>query len=166
MLKRALPSPMIHASLNHPQPDYAETVEKGHGRRETRQCWVLADTEAALKGWQNCQTIVRVTCQREIRDKIERETRYFISTLPAQASLLLGCVRAHWGIENSFHWVLDTVFREDQARTQHENGAENLAVLRRVALNLLKQHSGKGSFKNKRYRAALDEHFLLEVLQS
>ena len=166
MLKRALPSPMIHASLNHPQPDYAETVEKGHGRRETRQCWVLADTEAALKGWQNCQTIVRVTCQREIRDKIERETRYFISTLPAQASLLLGCVRAHWGIENSFHWVLDTVFREDQARTQHENGAENLAVLRRVALNLLKQHSGKGSLKNKRYRAALDEHFLLEVLQS
>jgi predicted transposase YbfD/YdcC len=151
---------------NYPQPDYVETVEQGHGRLETRQCWTLTDTEAAAKGWKNCQTVVRVTCQREIQGKIERETRFFISTLPAQASLLLGCVRAHWGIENSFHWVLDAVFREDQARTQQENGAENLAVLRRIALNLLKQHPGKGSLKNKRYRAALDDNFLLEVLRS
>lgn len=151
---------------NYPQPDYAETVEQGHGRLETRRCWALTDTDASMKGWKNCQTIVRVTCQREIKGKIEQETRYFISTLPAQASLLLGCVRAHWSIENSFHWVLDAVFREDQARTQHECGAENLAVLRRIALNLLKQHPGKGSLKNKRYRAALDENFLLEVLQS
>lgn len=151
---------------NHPQPDYSETVERGHGRHEIRQCWVLNDQEVVKMGWPQCQTIVRVTCQREVKDKLEQETRYFISTLPAQPALLLGCVRAHWSIENSFHWVLDVVFQEDQAHTQHDVGAENLAILRRMALNLIKQHPGKGSLKGKRFRAALNESFLLEILQS
>jgi predicted transposase YbfD/YdcC len=152
--------------LNHPQPAYSETVERGHGRHETRQCWVLRDQAVAQMGWPQCQTLVRVTCQREYKGKLEQETRYFISTLPAQPALLLGCVRAHWSIENSFHWVLDVVFQEDQSRTRHDIGAENLASLRRMALNLIKQHPGKGTLKGKRFKAALNEDFLLEILQS
>jgi len=152
--------------INHEQPDYTETIERKHGRTEKRQCWVFQDTEIADRGWAKCQTIIRVSCERQFHDQTQQEMRYFISTLPLQPSLLLACVRAHWSIENSCHWVMDVVFKEDQARTQHENGAVNLAVLRRIALNLIKQHKGKGSLTKKRYRAALDEDFLLEILQS
>ena len=152
--------------INHEQPDYTETIERQRGRTEKRRCWVFKDIEIAERGWSNCQTIIRVTCERQLKDKMEQETRYFISSLPAQPALLLACVRAHWSIENSFHWILDVVFKEDQARTQHETASVNLAILRRIALNLIKQHPGKGSLKGKRYRAALDEDFLLEVLQS
>jgi predicted transposase YbfD/YdcC len=148
------------------QFDYAETLDHTHGRVETRQCWVVADTEAQSKGWIGGQTLVRIIAQREFKDKIERETRYFISSLPPQASLLLGCVRAHWSIENNFHWVLDAVFREDVSQARSGNSAENFALVRRIALNLIKQHPAKGSVKGKRYQAALDEAFLLEILQS
>lgn len=151
---------------NRPQPQYAETVDQRRGRLETRQCWVLEDEEVAQRGWIGCQTVVRVTCQRQFKGKTEQETRYFISTLPAQPALLLGCVRAHWSIENSFHWVLDVVFKEDLARTRQDIAAENLAILRRMALNLIKQHPGKASLKGKRFQAALNEDFLLQVLRS
>jgi predicted transposase YbfD/YdcC len=152
--------------VNQPQPDYAETVEQGHGRRETRQCWVLRDNDVAAMGWPGCQTLVRVRCQRAYKGKQEHETRFFISTLPPQPTLLLGCVRAHWSIENSFHWVLDVVFKEDQARTHQDTAAANLALLRRMALNVIKRHPGKGSLKGKRFKAALNEDFLLDILQS
>lgn len=152
--------------LNHEQPQYTETVERRNGQTEKRRCWVFSDSEVVARGWANCQTIIRVTCERQTHNDLEHETRYFISTLSAQPATLLACVRAHWGIENSFHWVLDVVFKEDQARTQHETAALNLTVLRRIALNLIKRHSAKGSLKQKRYRAALNEDFLLEVVQS
>lgn len=146
--------------------DYAETMERGHGRMEQRQCWVVADLAAQADGWVGGQTLVRLVCQREFKGKVERETRYYISSLPPRASLLLGCIRAHWSIENSFHWVLDAVFQEDRARTRNTNGAENLALLRRIALNLVKKHPAKGSLKGKRHRAAWNEDFLLQVLLS
>jgi predicted transposase YbfD/YdcC len=152
--------------INHEQPDYTETIERTRGRIEKRCCWVFKDSEIAERGWTNCQTIIRVSCERQTQDTIEQETRYFISSLPPQPALLLACVRAHWSIENSFHWILDVVFKEDQARTQHDKAAVNLAILRRIALNLIKQHKAKGSLKGKRYRAALDEDFLLQILQS
>ncbi len=82
---------------------------------------------------------MRILRQRQTQDKLEQETAYFISTLPAKPDQLLSCVRAHWTIENSFHWVLDVVFGEDAHRTRTLKAAENLAVLRRIALNLLKQ---------------------------
>jgi predicted transposase YbfD/YdcC len=74
-------------------------------------------------------------------------------------------IRAHWSIENNFHWALDVVFREDDARLQVLNGAENFAVLRRFALNLLKRHPAKLSLKRLRFRAALDDSFLAQLLQ-
>jgi predicted transposase YbfD/YdcC len=79
---------------------------------------------------------------------------------------LLGCVRAHWAIENSFHWVLDAVFKKDNNRTQERNSVRNLASLRRIALNLLKQRKGKASLWQMRYQDALNEDFLFDVLRS
>ena len=91
--------------------------------------------------------------------------RYFISGLQSNAKLLLHAVRAHWGIENKVHWVLDITFREDDCRIRKGNGAVNFAVLRHIALNLLRREtSAKRSLKGKRMKAALDEHYLLKVL--
>jgi predicted transposase YbfD/YdcC len=148
-------------------PDYCETTDSRHGRTEKRQCWVLADQEAQRLGWQDGQTLVRIqrTTQRG-NGKISQQTHYYLSSLAAQASLLLGAIRAHWGIENGCHWVLDVVFKEDAARTRLKNADDNLALLRKIALNLIRQHPAKGSLKGKRYRSALNEEFLLEVMQS
>jgi len=82
------------------------------------------------------------------------------------ASLVLASIRSHWGIENRCHWVLDVVFKEDASRTRTKNADANLGVLRKIALNLIRQHPTKGSLKGKRYRAALNEDFLLSVMQS
>jgi predicted transposase YbfD/YdcC len=150
----------------HEQPLYYETVEQSHGRQEKRQCSVFTDPTIQNRGWEKAQTLIRVTAERTSKAKVENHTRYFISTLPADPAYLLQCIRAHWQIENSFHWVLDVVFKEDQHQTRHKQAAVNLSILRRIALNLLKRHPGKGSLKRKRYRAALNEDFLLEILHS
>ena len=98
-------------------------------------------------------------------EKISCERRYFISSLEADAAILANAVRAHWSIENNLHWVLDVVFKEDYCRAREEYAAQNMAVLRHIALNLLKQeNSRKRSIKNKRLKAAWDETFLLSVL--
>lgn len=148
-------------------PDYCETNDTQHGRTEKRQCWVLADQQLQTFGWQDGQTLVRLRRTRQQgTGKVSEETHYYISSLPPLASLLLGSIRAHWGIENSCHWVLDVVFREDASRTRVKNADDNLALLRKIALNLIRQHPAKGSLKGKRYRAALNEDFLLDVIQS
>lgn len=148
-------------------PDYCETLDTQHGRTEQRQCWVLATQEAHEWGWQACQTLVRIkrTTQRG-NGKTSAETHYYISSLAPLASLVLASIRAHWGIENGCHWVLDVVFKEDASRTRTQNADDNLALLRKIALNLIRQHPAKGSLKGKRYRSALNEDFLLEVMQS
>lgn len=147
-------------------PHYCQTEDAQHGRIEKRQCWVLPDEEAQQLGWAKCQTVVRIqpTTQRG-NGKTSEETHYYISSLPPLASLLLASVRAHWGIENGCHWVLDVVFHEDASRTRSRNADDNLTVLRKIALNLIRQHPAKGSLKGKRYRAALNEDFLLQVMQ-
>ena len=148
-------------------PDYCETTDMQHGRTEKRQCWVLSDLDSQQLGWQDCQTLVRIqrTTQRG-NGPLSEETHYYISSLQPLASLILAAVRAHWGIENGCHWVLDVVFNEDASRTRTQNADDNLALLRKIALNLIRQHPAKGSLKGKRYRSALNEDFLLEVMQS
>ncbi len=149
--------------------DYAETVNKGHGRIEIRRCWTVADPLAFeyirhYEGWADLQTIVRLQRERRLADKIERETSYYISSLPAKAALIMHSIRSHWRVENSLHWVLDVVFREDVSRIRKENSSQNMTVLRHIALNILKHHPAQGSLKQKRYRATLDDSFLLELL--
>lgn len=151
---------------------YAQTVNKNHGRIEIRQCWALSDPRAFEvirhhDGWADLQSIVRIRRERRALDNtpVPPETVYFISSLPPDAELLLHAVRAHWSIENNFHWTLDVVFHEDDARLRVLNGAENFAILRRFALNLLKRHPAKLSLKRKRFKAALDDSFLTQLLQ-
>jgi predicted transposase YbfD/YdcC len=148
-------------------PHYCQTLDDKHGRIEQRECWVLDDPTPEALGWQDGRTLVRIRRKTQRHDEQwTDETHYYLSCLPPQASLLLGTVRAHWNIENNCHWVLDVVFREDASRTRLQHADDNLALLRKIALNLIRQHPAKGSLKRKRYRAALDEDFLLEVIQS
>jgi predicted transposase YbfD/YdcC len=145
-----------------------KTEATAHGRHEIRQAWVLSDTQVQALGWRDCHTLLRIerTTTRGFAKKVTHETHYYISSLQADAATLLQTVREHWGIENRCHWVLDVVFKEDASRTRARFADDNLSVLRKIALNLLRQHPAKGSLKGKRYQAALNEDVLVSVLNS
>jgi predicted transposase YbfD/YdcC len=149
--------------------DSHQTVNKGHGRLEIRRCWVIDDPLALesmghYEGWTGLRTVAMVVRERHINDRMQTETAYYLSSLPADARRLLAATRAHWSVENTFHWTMDVVFGEDAARMRLDEAAENFAVIRHVAFNLLKQHPAKLSIKRKRFRAALDDTFLLQLL--
>jgi predicted transposase YbfD/YdcC len=158
------------AEMHWVECDYYKTVDQGHGRVETRECWSTSDPEylsyiATLAEWRGLQSITMVQAERQLGDQRTVTRRYFISSLTSDAKLLLQTVRGHWGIENKVHWVLDIAFREDDCRIRKGNGAENFAVLRHIALNLLRREtSAKRSLKGKRKKAAWDEQYLLKVL--
>jgi len=150
---------------------YSKTVNKGHGRIETRECWAI-DREAYLslirkrEQWKGLKSIIRIVSQRQIGEKVEVQTRYFISSLPADAKGILKTKRSHWKIENQVHWVLDIAFREDESRIRKDHGPENLAVLRHMALNLLKnEKTAKGGIHAKRLQAGWNNDYLLKVLK-
>ena len=150
--------------------DSFQTVNKGHGRIESRECWTTSDPEylkyiTTLGDWQGLQSIAMVEAERRIGEKTTTTRRYFISSLKSDAESMLNAVRSHWGIENEVHWVLDITFREDDSRIRRGYGAENFAVLRHITLNLLKREtSTKASLRTKRKKAAWDDDYLLMVL--
>jgi predicted transposase YbfD/YdcC len=154
---------------NRQNPDSIdETIEKGHGRIETRKCEVikqigfLEDKEK----WENLKSLVRITETREIGNKSTTEQRFYISSLDANAVDFNKYIRQHWGVENSLHWTLDVTFREDDQRKRNGKAAENFALIQKIALNLLKSEgSPKISIKNKRLKAAWDNEFLLKILR-
>lgn len=152
------------------RPDYHKTVNKGHGRIEVRECWAISDPDILAhindyKLWKGLHSLVKVTSERRRDGEISHTTRYFISSLPADAQRLLHSVRAHWQIENRLHWVLDMAFREDESRVRKNHAPQNLAILRHIALNLLKRETSlKVGVKAKRLRAGWDEQYLLKVL--
>ena len=154
-------------SLDH---DYHETVDAGHGRVETRRCWTVSDPGNVryvdeYGQWPGLTTLVMVEGERIVGGKTTVESRYYISSLPNDASVLLNAVRSHWSIENQLHWSLDVTFNEDGSRVRSGNGAENFSVLRRMALNLLKaEKSTKRSLAGKRKDAAWDNDYLFKVL--
>jgi len=149
---------------------HERTVNKGHGRIEIRHCWAISgqDSLQFLRDhmqWEGLQTIAEVQNQRQVNGKTTRETRYYISSMPNDAKRLLHAARSHWGVENSLHWVLDVAMGEDDSRIRKENAPANMAALRRIALNLLKQERTlKRGIQGKRLKAALSPDYLLKVL--
>jgi len=145
-----------------------KTCEKAHGRIETRQYWVTdrLDNLRSADAWQGLQTIGMVESERVIDGKIEQETRYYISSREPNAQSFGTRVRGQWSIENSLHWVLDVVLREDESRIRKDHSAENMAVVRHIAMNLLKQEKTlKVGTQAKRLRAACDNDYLGKVIR-
>lgn len=116
--------------------------------------------------WTDLSAIGMVATERLGNETPVEERRYYVLSGTPDARRFAGAVRGHWGIENSVHWVLDVTFDEDRSRVRAGNAAQNFAVVRHIALNLLRQEPSKGSIKTKRFRAALDDHYLLKVLRS
>ncbi len=148
--------------------DYYETLSKGHGRIEERRCWVTEEIDwLEQKGeWKNLKSVIMVEAIREViggEKTVER--RYFISSLEANAAEALRAVRGHWAIENELHWCLDIGFREDACQIKETNAVENLATIRHIGLNLLKQETScLRGIKTKCKKAGWSEDYLLKVL--
>lgn len=150
--------------------DFFQTVEKAHGRIETRSCWSVSNTDYidALDAggkWTGLSSIAMVESRRVSGGDESSAVRFYISSLSGHARHILSASRMHWGVENSLHWVLDVAFREDDSRVRVGNAAENLSVLRRMALNMLKsESSAKVGVAAKRKKAGWDEDYLIRVL--
>lgn len=147
--------------------DYYETLDADHGRIETRRYWTVSDIDwlEQRHDWQNLRLIGLAESERQIDEEVSVERRYFISSLPNNAQQFGGAVRKHWGIENSLHWTLDVAFREDECRVRKDNAPDNMAMLRHIALNLLKRENTlKRGIKSKRLKAGWDDTYLLRVL--
>jgi predicted transposase YbfD/YdcC len=152
------------AGMDH---DIYETRARGHGREEYRCYTVLHSTEGIRQAnaWAGLTTIGMCYSERTVNGETATEVRYFIGDKRASAKYYASGLRHHWGIENNLHWQLDVNFGEDGNRVQKRNAAENLALLRRLTLSLLKAHPSKDSIARKRFAAALDAGFLEEILR-
>jgi len=146
--------------------EQTETVDGDHGRIETRKVTVYQNVEWLQErhAWPGLKSVVKVESRREIGEKIETETRFYLASAVLTAIAAAAFVRAHWGIENSLHWVLDMVMRDDESRVRTGNAAANLAIIKHIAYNLIRRGKGKHSFRAKRKLAAWDELYLLSLL--
>lgn len=147
--------------------DSAETSETAHGRIEERVCVASGDLSSIrdCDRWVGLKSIARVTSIRTVRGATSEETRYFISSLKPDAKRLMNAVRAHWSVENSLHWSLDMSFREDESRVRAGHAGKNLALVRKIALNLLRtEKTAKVGIKAKRLKAGWSAQYLERVL--
>jgi predicted transposase YbfD/YdcC len=150
--------------------DHLETVEKDHGRLEVRRHWTCHDPEVIAHldpagAWAHLRAIGLVERERRVGDRVTVECHHYLRSAPLPAAAFAAAVRGHWGIENRVHWVLDVTFNEDGCRARAGHAARNLAVVRHLALNLLRQDTTrKGSIATKRFTAALDDAYLTTIL--
>ena len=146
---------------------YWNIIENAKGRRDKREVWTSGDLDwlPQLKDWSSLQSIIAVRRTTLNGTKESVETRFFISSLKAEAEHQGKIIRGHWGIENCLHWQLDVTFREDLSRVRKDNGAENLSVLRRSTLNILKNDKvSKKSLKRRRLQASWDVDYLSQLM--
>jgi predicted transposase YbfD/YdcC len=165
---------LIEAFIDHADRDYTDpglrrckTVERGHGRTETREYFV-ADVPAritARKEWKDARSIGLVIRTRAVDGVETEEFVYYLSSLPPKVKTFARAVRGHWGIENRLHWSLDVTFAEDQSRVRKDHGPINLGMFRRLALSILQQDTSlRDSLRGKRLRAGWDMDCLLAIL--
>ena len=149
--------------------DYHEVTGKGHGRKETRRYWLLKDLSGITrpKRWKKLTPLGLVQSEREVGGEKSDEWRYYITSCEGDAKAFGEAVRGHWSVENNLHWVLDVTFREDESRIRRGAAPENLATMRHMALNMLRQEkTSKKSIKQRRLRAGWDNSYLHKVLFS
>lgn len=148
--------------------DYIKMTSEGHGRREIREIWTTAHLEALRdrERWTKLQSVVCVRSERTSAGETTVETRFYLSSAASNAERLANAIRSHWGIENQVHWVLDVVFADDVSRVRIDHSAHNLAIIRHIVLNMLRQETTlKSSLRQKRLRAGWDDTYLIKVLQ-
>ena len=151
---------------------HARKVDNNHGRLEIRECWAISEPEyltypRGSQNWKGLQTLAMIVSERRLEERVEIKTRYFISSRRMDAKAFLKAKRSHWAIENGLHWVLDVAFQEDRSRVRKDHAPENLAVLRHMAVNLLKQEKTlKVGVHAKRLQAGWDDVYLLKGLSS
>ena len=144
----------------------AAEADTGHGRVEERYVTVVRSPKGLPDGWADVGAVVMVGREREVGGKGNASTaHYYLTSLRVSPEVLAGYIRAHWGIENGLHWVLDVAFREDESRARAGHAGANLGTVRRVALSLLKRADTKGSIQTRRMKAAWDDEYMLKVLQ-
>jgi predicted transposase YbfD/YdcC len=143
-----------------------QTVDGDHGRIETRTTTVIHDVAWLQErhNWPGLKGIVMVESLREIDGKIERETRFYITSLLLLAAQLGPIVRSHWAVENSLHWVMDMIFRDDECRVRTDHAPANFTTIKHIALNLLRNAKGKDSLRLRRKVAAWDDDFLASLI--
>ena len=155
------------------QPGYgmtsATTVEKDHGRIETRTAFVISDPDALQylnerQRWAQLRSVAVIEAERTVQGTTTVEQRYYLLSTVLDPARVNHLVRGHWGIENRVHWVLDVTFHEDASRIRTGDAPQNMGVLRHIALNLLRHEPSKGSLKTKRFRAGLNDDYLARVL--
>ena len=152
---------------NYPAVKSLKTTDSGHGRVETRTYYLTNEIDwyEDKTNWTNLRAFGMVCSRVEKQGVVTEDVRHFITSLD-EIARFSRAVRKHWGIENSLHWCLDMTFREDYSRIRKDHSAENMAVVRHMASNILKNHPAKISLARKRRRCAYDDDFFAEVMYS
>jgi|JI10StandDraft_1071094.scaffolds.fasta_scaffold336640_2 predicted transposase YbfD/YdcC len=160
----------IDSDFKDIEHDFHTEYDAGHGRVETRSCWVLdpfphKNCFSNLERWDKLKRVMMVKSRREFKDKITEDTRVYITSCILGAQDLLNAVRKHWQVENTLHWTLDVTFNEDASRIRKESSPENYAMIRHIALNILRGYKSiKASVKRKLNMAALDDDFRTKLI--
>ncbi len=165
--QEALYEQVINQFNNFKEDSYSQHLDKGHGRAEIRTCKVIHQLNwiDEKENWSGLKSIIKITSERIINDSHTIQDRYYISSLKDDAAYFNQAIRKHWGIENQLHWQLDVGFGEDYNTTRNKMAAQNLAVVRKLALNIIKADtSSKSSLKAKRKMAGWNEKFLLKLI--